>query len=94
MKISSNQGAREKKAHFEFGLLCMQTSRGAMFKSIFTYACGSCLDIYLSGAKRIYYRIYYLWIYLCLKIGFIAVDLTELSYFKNRWKFTLFYNLV
>ena len=47
-------------------------------------ACGSCLDIYLSGAKRIYYRIYYLWIYLCLKIGFIAVDLTELSYFKNR----------
>ena len=55
--------------------------------------CGSCLDIYLSGGERIYYGIYYFWIYLCLKIGFIAVSLTEvlsLTELEDRNKFLLF----
>ena len=35
--------------------------------------CGSCLDIYLSGGERIYWWIYYSWIYGCLKLGYVAV---------------------
>ena len=47
--------------------------------NLFENACGSCLDIYLSGGERIYYRIYYFWIYGCLKYQIIAVHLTEVS---------------
>ena len=102
----SNQDAREKKAHFEFGLhadnidywnITSFQSLGKNTKNRITcltflvvavWIC-TCLDMnYLriwitkSASKN------------CSKMGFVAVDLTELSYFKNRWKFTLFYNLV
>ena len=57
--------------------------------------CGSCLDIYLSVAERIYYRIYYFRIYLCLKIQFIAVALTEVSSLtelEDGTKISIFWN--
>ena len=37
------------------------------------------MDIYLSDCERIYLWNYYFWIYKGLKMGFITVDLTEVS---------------
>ena len=54
--------------------------------NLYENACGSCLDIYLSGGERIYSWIYYFWIYWCLKSGFIAVVLTEVSSLKTGKK--------
>ena len=42
-------------------------------------ACGSCLDIYLSGYERISCCMYYSSRYCCLEMDFIAVNLTKAS---------------
>ena len=97
MKINSNQDARKKKAHFSadtsacrrlnFGLFHQLQTNGKYTKNRITCLNFSVVAVWICICLDMnYLRI---WINKsasknCSKMGFVAVDLTELSYFKNR----------
>ena len=99
MKIGSNQDICEKKAHLECGLQSGNITRSQLY-IIFNIgiSCLRCLKFHgISVWISILVHMDYLRIWNsrnsiknCSKIGFIAVDLTELSYLRMVTNFHYF----